>query len=152
MRTTTTTTIIGVTMALAILMSSCGSGNTPESEPMPPTPSHTSEESSTSAPSTTSSETETSPSPDPDRPVVEVTISGSRVDAPGDRVKTTVGEPVTFAVTSDRAGELHVHSSPEQTPSFDVGTSDVEVIIERPGLIEVEEHESGELIAQLEVR
>jgi hypothetical protein len=63
-----------------------------------------------------------------------------------------VGEPVTFDVTSDRAGELHVHSSPEQTPGFDIGQSSIAVTIERPGLIEVEEHESGELIAQLEVR
>lgn len=50
-------------------------------------------------------------------PAVEVTISGDEVTPKGDRIDAKVGEPVTFIVQSDRAGGLHVHSSPEQTQS-----------------------------------
>ena len=95
----------------------------------------------------------TAPQPaEPAGPVVEVAIKGDRVTPAGKRVDAEVGVPVTFVVTSDRTGGLHVHSSPEQTPEFVDGTTTLQVTIERPGLIDVEEHESGELIAQLEVR
>src|SRR3546814_18109929 len=92
-----------------------------------------------------SSEPETgpTPSPEPQGPIVAVTISGDRVDAPGDRVTAKVGEPVTFSITSDRPGELHVHSSPEQTPGFEVGRRDVHVAVDRPGLVEENGRGSG---------
>lgn len=85
-------------------------------------------------------------------PVVEVTIDGDTVIPKGDRIDAKVGQPVTFIVTSDRAGGLHVHSSPEQSPEFEKGTTTIEVTVDKPGIVEVEEHESDALIVQLEVR
>lgn len=146
------TPMIGVAIALAITMSSCGTDDAPETTLNPSSTSAASDEPGMTTPPSSGPKTAPPASAEPQGPIVEVTISGDRVDTPGTRVEAKAGEPVTFAITSDRSGELHVHSSPEQTPGFDIGQSDVQVTIERPGLIEVEEHESGELIVQLEVR
>jgi hypothetical protein len=55
-------------------------------------------------------------------------------------------------VTSDEAGELHVHSDPEQTLSYDEGTTTLELTVDQPGVVEVERHEPEALVLQLEVR
>lgn len=136
--------------ALVVLLAGCGGGGTPSAST--PTPAQSSPSSSPSdhASSTTPS---SSPVPhDPEGPLVEVTISGKSVTPKGTRVQAKVGEPVTFVVTSDRAGGLHVHSSPEQTPDFAKGTTTIQVTIDKPGVVEVEEHESGALIVQIEAR
>ena len=62
------------------------------------------------------------------------------------------GKPLTITITSDRSGELHVHSSPEEEIAFDKGTTTKKLTFATPGVIEVEEHVSDTLIAQLEVR
>jgi hypothetical protein len=54
-------------------------------------------------------------------------------------------------ITADRAGELHVHSTPEQELEFDEGESHVELTFDHPGVVEVEDHESGKVILQLQV-
>jgi predicted small secreted protein len=96
-------------------------------------------------------ETEQS-SPEPENTIVEITISGHDVEPSGARVEAQVGEPVTLQITSDRAGELHVHSTPEQEIPFSKGTSEAELTIDQPGVVEVEDHHSGLVIVQLEVR
>lgn len=83
---------------------------------------------------------------------VAVTIKGSTIRPQGDRVDLAVGEPLEFKVYSDRAGELHVHSSPEQTLKYPKGASTLRLKIGRPGVVDVEDHESGVTIVQLEVR
>ena len=83
---------------------------------------------------------------------MKVLIKGDKVNPNGDRIDVKVGEPVTFVVTSDRAGGLHVHSNPEQSPDFEQGTTTIEVTIDKPGVVEVEEHESDALVVQLEAR
>jgi plastocyanin len=83
---------------------------------------------------------------------VEIQIEGDRVTPNGKQVEVAAGEEVTFAVTSDRAAELHVHSSPEQVLEVEKGRSTVTLVIERPGVVDVEEHESGLVVVRLEVR
>jgi uncharacterized protein YcfL len=95
-------------------------------------------------------ETEES-SPEPKGTVVEITIDGDSVEPNGARVEAHVGEPITLQITSDREGELHVHSTPEQEIPFDNGTTEAELTIDRPGVVEVEDHHSGLVIVQLEV-
>ncbi|KRF11474.1 hypothetical protein ASG90_17180 [Nocardioides sp. Soil797] len=146
-----TITAIGAAVAVAMLMSGCGTNDTPETAQEPPSTSLAPEPTGTNTAPPAGSGPDAPASPEPQDPNVEVTISGDTVEAPGNRIKANAGEPVTFTVTSDRPGEFHVHSSPEQTPGFVAGRSIVQVTVERPGLIEVEEHESGELIVQLEV-
>jgi hypothetical protein len=84
---------------------------------------------------------------------IEVTIVGDTVTPNGDRVEVSVGEPVELVIQSDRPGEIHVHSSPEQELEYDKGTTTLELDpIERPGVVEVESHTLGKTIVQLEAR
>ncbi len=83
--------------------------------------------------------------------VVEVRVDGDQVLPNGRRVDVEVGTPLFLQLRSDRAGELHVHSSPEQTLEFPRGRSLLRLVVERPGVVDVEEHESGVVVLQLEV-
>ena len=82
---------------------------------------------------------------------VDVTISGDKVTPNGDRVEAQVGEPVTLHITSDRAGELHVHSDPEQQIEYGKGETTTQVTVDSPGVIDVEDHIAGVVVVQLEV-
>lgn len=99
----------------------------------------------------------TAPGPVPDPAsvggtVIDIEVQGAQIRPLAERVKVEVGVSVTFQVVSDRPGELHVHSEPEQTLEFQDGETALKVTIERPGVVDVEEHETGKLIVQLEVR
>ena len=45
---------------------------------------------------------------------VDITIKDGKVTPNGERVKAKVGSPITLKIDADRAGEIHVHSTPEQ--------------------------------------
>ena len=45
-----------------------------------------------------------------------------------------------------------MHSTPEQEIAYDAGTSEHEITIDRPGVVEVESHEPDVIVLQLEVR
>ena len=83
---------------------------------------------------------------------VEVTITGDQVSPMGERVEVKAGAPVTFEITADRAGELHVHSTPEQSLEFEDGTVEREITLDQPGIVEVESHDPDLVLVQLEVR
>jgi hypothetical protein len=83
--------------------------------------------------------------------VVEITIEGDSITPNGKRVDAELDEPITFEVTSDRAGELHVHTSPDQELEYAVGTTRFTLTVDRPGIVEVEDHDTGTLVVQLEV-
>jgi hypothetical protein len=77
-----------------------------------------------------------------DATTVEVTIKGDSVEPVGKKVDIGVGGTITVKVDSDRAGELHVHSTPEQTFDFEAGTSSYDVTLDKPGTVDIEEHVS----------
>ena len=83
---------------------------------------------------------------------LDVSINGKTITPTNKRVELSKGKPLTITITSDRPGELHVHSSPEEEIEFDKGKTTKELTFKTPGVIEVEEHVSDTLIAQLEVR
>jgi len=85
-------------------------------------------------------------------PVIEVTREGDEFTPNGARVDAAIGEPVILSITADEAGELHVHSVPEQEIAYDAGTSEHEITIDRPGVVEVESHDPDVIVLQLEVR
>jgi hypothetical protein len=89
--------------------------------------------------------------PASDDNVVKITIDGDQITPNGDRVEVSLGEPVTFDITADRAGELHVHSTPEQELAFDEGETKVEATFDQPGVVEVEDHETDKVVVQLQV-
>ena len=83
---------------------------------------------------------------------IEVTLEDGKVTPSGDRVAVTAGEPITFVVTADAPGELHVHSAEGTEIEFEPGTSEHEVTIAQPGVVEVELHDPELIVVQLEVR
>jgi hypothetical protein len=141
-RTSLARPLLVLTTALAL--SACGNDTTPAEE----TPTSGS---ATAAPSDTSEASSPTASAEPAGAVVDITINGADVSPKGDRVEVDLGKPVTLKITSDRAGELHVHSTPEQEVSFEAGTTTRNLTFEQPGVVEVEDHESGAVIVQLQV-
>jgi hypothetical protein len=88
-----------------------------------------------------SSETET----------IEITFKGDTVSPNAERVEVGVDQPVDLVVTADAPGEIHVHSEPEQEFEYDEGETTIELVIDKPGVVEVESHELDVVIVQLEV-
>lgn len=143
-------------LAAALLLTGCGSDE-------PGSGATASEESSSPTGSPSGSPTSASPSPsaaassgaaesEPEGPVVEVRIQGGEVSPMGERVDVRVGEPVTFRITADTAGEMHVHSVPESEIEFGSGTTEETVTVQTPGLVEVELHDPAVTVVQLEAR
>lgn len=125
-----------ITLA-AVVLTGCGaSGN---SSPAADAPSK-----SSAAPSTPRS----TPA---DGPRLEVSVIGDKVTPTGKEMKLGVGKTLTITVTSDRAGELHVHSSPEQELEYGKGKTTLTVTIDKPGVVDVEDHIADALVAQLQV-
>ena len=109
---------------------------------------------SSAAPSSTPSGTP-SGQPTKSAPIgttIKVTIRGDTVSPNGTRVKVKKGEPITLQIDADTAGEIHVHSTPEQEIAFDEGRSMKKLTITQPGIVDVEDHALEQVIVQLEVR
>lgn len=81
---------------------------------------------------------------------VEITLEDGKFDPQGKTVKVPVGEPVTIDVTADAEGELHVHSDPETSIAFGVGNTTETLTFDKPGTIEVESHDTGVVVVQLQ--
>jgi hypothetical protein len=89
---------------------------------------------------------------DGDTVAVTVTREGDEFTPNGERVELGVDQTLVLTIDADEAGELHVHSTPEQEIAYDAGTSEHELTIDRPGVVEVESHEPDVVLLQLEVR
>ena len=83
---------------------------------------------------------------------IDVTISGDSVTPNGEKVEVSVDQKIELHVTADAAGEIHVHSTPEQELAYDQGTTDLTFTIDKPGVVDVESHQLEKTIVQLEVR
>lgn len=83
---------------------------------------------------------------------VTVTREGDSFTPNGERVELGVDQTLVLTIEADEAGELHVHSTPEQEIAYDAGTSEHEIVVDRPGVVEVESHDPDVVLLQLEVR
>jgi hypothetical protein len=99
---------------------------------------------------TPSSQVTTAPSAD--AKVIAIKLSGDTVTPSGDKVEVKANQPVVLQINADAAGELHVHSSPEQHIAFPAGGSEITLKLAQPGVVDVEDHKLDKLIVQLEVR
>jgi hypothetical protein len=143
--------VVGTVLATVLALGGCGSDDGGGEEAADPSPS-AGESSTTPSESASASPSSPTQEPSPAGTTVEVTIQGDRVSPSGERVRTGVGEPVTFAVDADTRGELHAHSSPEQEIAFPAGRSEHTLTFDRPGVVEVELHDPEVVVVQLEVR
>ncbi len=104
------------------------------------------------APAACGSDEETTPSTTEAKSIA-ITIEGDKVTPSGDRIDVAVGQPVELVVTADATGEIHVHSDPEQEKEYNPGTTTLQLgSFETPGIIEVESHELGVTIVQLQIQ
>ena len=85
------------------------------------------------------------------RTTIHITIEDGRITPHGDRVDAEVGKPVVLHIEADKAGEIHVHATPEQHIDFPEGTSTRTLRIDKPGIVDVEDHALDKVIVQLEV-
>ena len=83
---------------------------------------------------------------------IAVTVDGDTVTPAAEPVTISVGQPVELDVTSDRDGELHVHSSPEHEFEFKPGKSTFRFTLDQPGTVDVEEHVSDALVLKILVK
>lgn len=81
-----------------------------------------------------------------------VEIAGDDISPNAAELEVGVGDSITVSVESDRAGELHVHSTPEQYVEFDAGETAQELTFTTPGTVEVEDHDTGDVVAFVDVR
>jgi hypothetical protein len=82
---------------------------------------------------------------------VHVSITGGSITPSGDRIKVGVGQPVILKIKADHAGEIHVHSTPEQHLEFGKGSTTRKVTIDKPGIVDIEDHAADVVIVSLEV-
>jgi hypothetical protein len=155
----TRTALAAITVATTLLLAGCGGEDPVAEESQPPAPSATAEASDTTqAPAGETTEeaseqpTQESRKPRPQGPFADLTFKGDTASPNGERVKLGLGETLTLRIDSDRPGELHVHSTPEREIAFPAGQSERRLKVEQPGVVDVEEHDSGKVLLQLEVR
>jgi hypothetical protein len=126
-------------LVLALSLSGCSSdkkspGTAPEAE-LSATPS-----------------AQVSTAPSADAKVIAVKLAGDTVEPNGERVNVKAGQPIVLQINADKAGELHVHSSPEKHIEFPAGGSEITLTLDQPGRVDIEDHALDKLIVELEVR
>lgn len=82
---------------------------------------------------------------------INITVRGGQVSGDTGRVEVPLGTPVTLSGTSNMADEIHLHSYDEVVQIPAGGTGSVSFTADIPGVFEVELHESGLLLCQLQV-
>jgi uncharacterized lipoprotein YehR (DUF1307 family) len=82
---------------------------------------------------------------------IDITVKNKQVKPSGSKVEVKAGTPIHLRINSDMAGELHVHSSPEQEIAFKTGTTEKTLTIDQPGIVDVEIHALDKVVVQLEV-
>ena len=139
-------------LVLAASLTACGG----DGDTDPPATDQTSSSSPSDTPSETPSDTPSDPGSESSSPEDSVALTVSRdgdtFTPNGERVELGVDQALVLTIESDEAGEIHVHSTPEQDISYDAGTSEHEIVIDRPGVVEVESHDPDVILLQLEVR
>ncbi|MEJ7832499.1 MAG: hypothetical protein WKF79_06260 [Nocardioides sp.] len=151
-------TFASLTTALVALASvaACSSDGTPSAtDPSTPATESSSAQPEPGASVTVGASPTASPSAAPEEPAgttLEVTIAGDDVGPNGETIELGLDETLTITITSDRAGELHIHAKPEQYVEFPEGQSTQEIKVETPGVVDIEEHDTGVVVAQLSVQ
>jgi hypothetical protein len=136
-------TLLAVLASSTLALTGCGGATDTSADP--PSTSPTTEDAATGSPSSKPSPRKTKPAA---ATSVSVKVSGEAVTPVAEQVEVGVGEVLELRIDSDRPGELHVHSSPEQLVEFRAGKRTVEITFEKPGQVDIEEHESGVLVAR----
>jgi hypothetical protein len=121
-------------LLIAVLAGCGGSDNPPEQSPTPP---------ATGQPGQ---------SPGPTAELIELSIVDGRVEPALDRVEVALGATVRIVVGSDVPDEVHLHGYDLVAPVSPDQDAVIEFVAEQPGLYELETHEQGLVLLQLQVQ
>jgi hypothetical protein len=127
-----------------LLSTACGSGDSEKN-------GGTEVQATPVAPSSSAS-TSPSATPDSGAKTIKVHFTADSVEPLGKVVELAVGQKLVLDIHAEVPGEMHVHSTPEQEIAYPAGESEAEIVIDRPGVVEVESHTLDKLVLQLEVR
>lgn len=137
--------LVPVVLALSLFAAGCGG----EDDPGEPTSSATAQ--ATTSADAAPSASEPASAPAFDGTLIKVAVNGSKVAPRPSTHKVAKGGRVRIEVTVDKADELHVHGY-DKTAELKPGqTAVVEFTADQSGRFEVETHESGLLLFNLEV-
>lgn len=146
----TTLRVLPLVAGLVLALGACGAdddGTTDDESPAAPSSS------STPSPSETASEPVEEETVDPyeDAVVVDMTFQDGTASPLGERVQVEVGQQIVFLVNADAPGELHAHTTEELTLEYPAGESELTMVVDQPGVVEVESHELDVTMVQLQV-
>lgn len=143
--------VLPLVAGLVLALGACGADD--DSSAVDETPA--AQTSSTPAPSGSAGEDEPAAEETEDpyegSVVVEMTFEGGTASPLGERVQAEVGQPIVFLVTADEPGELHAHTTEELTLEYPAGESELTMVVEQPGVVEVESHDLDAILVQLQV-
>ncbi len=137
-----------VVLVLAAALSAGGG----DADTDPPAADQTATPSESPSESTSESDSPSDSGAESDAVALTVTRENDSFTPNGERVELGIDQPLVLTIEADEAGELHVHTTPEQTIAYDAGTSEHEIVVDRPGVLEVESHDPDVILLQLEVR
>ena len=148
----------GATAAVLLTAALAGCGGSADGSGASGTPSSSessSESPRSASPSAGGKSRKAAPSTSPSAAAaatLDIRVSGDEVTPVAEQIDLEAGDSLLVRVRSDRAGELHVHSDPEQYVEFGSGSGEHELTLENPGSVDIEEHDSGALVARVLVR
>jgi len=139
------TVLVSLVAAGSLLLAGCGDDDSsPSAAPSAPAPAP-------SAAASTPAATPSSAASPSQNVVGSVTLKAGKPEGSVQRVSTKAGEPAVLMVTSDQATELHVHGADRYVDVPANQPTAVDVSQSAGGSYEVEDHNSGALLAQLRV-
>lgn len=133
---------------LATWLAACGDDTEPDSPPTSAAPTTVASPAPASSPAAPAT---------PDVPgdgveLLEFEIVGGRASPPLDRVEVEQGTAVRIVVTSDQPDAIHLHGYDLEAPIGPGEEGVIEFTADQTGLFELETHDTGLVLAQLQVQ
>lgn len=94
---------------------------------------------------------EPAPAPAPEVQAVRLSYAGGEVVGGVQRIPVALGSRAELVVSGDAADELHLHGYDIRQPVPAGGSGTIAFTADVPGVFELELHDSGALLAQVEV-
>jgi heme/copper-type cytochrome/quinol oxidase subunit 2 len=139
--------------AVALVVTACGGDAGTTTTEAPTTTTTTTADATTTTPSETTTTTAvaeaTTTTEAVDPYTFDIGIDGTTVTG-GGRISVPLGETVTLRFTSDVADEVHIHGYDLYVDLEAGGTVEVSFVADIPGVVELETHDTGLILANLE--
>jgi hypothetical protein len=140
--------VLAVLLGAVLVVTGCGADDDGEASAVPTVTATTAPPESAPDPD---AEAAAEPTPD-DAEVVAITVSGGEVTGVEPRTEVTLGTRVRLVVTVDAPDELHVHGF-DLTEKLSPGqATQLEFVADRPGIFEIELHDTHKVLTRLQVQ